>query len=527
MKSPGEITLTCYAACPDITKTITPDLKCPGVSELVYVDLNPGKNRLGGSALSTVYNQIGDEVPDMEDSSLLKKCFECVQKLLDMRLLLAGHDRSDGGLVVTLLEMAFAGNCGISVRLPAAASTYSDHISELFSEELGIVLEILPQNTSRVLELFSSSGLLAYNIGNVTEEKTVQIIVGNDLVINDSMTSLRDAWESTSFSLEMLQCNPSCVKQEQEGLSTRTGIPYRVVFDMNVISLFAPTPPMAISTSPRIAVLRQEGSNGDREMLSAFYAAGFEVWDVNMRDLIASKVTLDKFRGVVFCGGFSYADVNDSAKGWAGVIKFNPKLLDQFNAFRDREDSFSLGVCNGCQLMALLGWVPFPNATLPGSDAQFSESQQARFIHNSSGRYESRWVGIKIMPSAAVLLDGMAGSTLGVWVAHGEGKAYFPNEDHQRIVEENGLAPIRYVDDNNNVTEVYPMNPNGSPNGIAALCSPNGRHLAMMPHPERCFLQWQWPHMPQSWKVPTANSESLKASPWMKLFQNAFDFCNK
>jgi phosphoribosylformylglycinamidine synthase len=260
-----------------------------------------------------------------------------------------------------------------------------------------------------------------------------------------------------------------------------------------------------------VAIIRQEGSNGDREMISAFYSAGLEPWDVTVSDLVSGRVSLDQFRGIVFVGGFSYADVLDSAKGWAGVIKFNSNVFDQFERFRHRKDTFSLGVCNGCQLMALLGWVP--SEGIP-------EEKQPRFLHNKSGRLESRFSSVQIQESPAVLFKGMEGSSLGVWIVHGEGRAHFPDSSVRDFVFDNNLAPLRYINDANDVTEEYPFNPNGSPFGIAAMCSHDGRHLAMMPHPERVFTTWQWPWMPASWS-------DLKASPWMRMFQNARTFCDE
>jgi phosphoribosylformylglycinamidine synthase len=261
---------------------------------------------------------------------------------------------------------------------------------------------------------------------------------------------------------------------------------------------------------PKVAIIREEGSNGDREMTSAFHLAGFEAWDVSMTDIIGGSVTLDRFRGVAFVGGFSYADVLDSAKGWAGVIRFHKKVYEQFRRFYEREDTFSLGVCNGCQLMALLGWVPWQG---------IEDSLQPRFVRNRSGRFESRFAAVKILSSPSLMLKGMEGSTLGIWVAHGEGMAYFPDQSTRKRVDELGIAPVRYVDDEGTITESYPFNPNGSPAGIAGLCTPDGRHLAVMPHPERAVLKWQWAWMPDEWK------RSLNASPWLRMFQNARLWC--
>uniref|UniRef100_A0A7S3AV45 Phosphoribosylformylglycinamidine synthase n=1 Tax=Haptolina ericina TaxID=156174 RepID=A0A7S3AV45_9EUKA len=323
------------------------------------------------------------------------------------------------------------------------------------------------------------------------------------------MSDLRDVWEATGAELEKLQAAVGCVSQERAGLSSRTPPAWTLSF--------APKPTV-VPVRPRscVAVLRQEGSNGDREMAAALHAGGLEPWDVSMTDLISGAVTLDRFRGIVFVGGFSYADVLDSAKGWAAVLKFKEELAAQLDAFYRRKDSFSLGVCNGCQLMALLGWVPGSgDETKPYLDI----AKQPRFIHNSSGRFEARFSSVTILESPAVLLKGMAGTSLGVWVAHGEGKSHFPEASMLPALIDKRMAPIRYVDDSNKQTETYPFNPNGSPHGIAALCSEDGRHLAMMPHPERCFVKWQLPWMPPSW-------DALEAAPWLKLFQNAAAFCN-
>lgn len=256
-------------------------------------------------------------------------------------------------------------------------------------------------------------------------------------------------------------------------------------------------------------------------MASAFYAAGFDAWDVTVSDLMANRVTLEQFRGVAFVGGFSFADVLDSAKGWASVIKFNAGISAQFTKFKARKDTFSLGVCNGCQLMALLGWVP--SITLEGEG--LNQVSQPRFIRNASGRFESRFVNVQVQGtvSKAMMLKGMEGSSMGVWVQHGEGRCHFADERVKRYVLDNDLAPIRYVDDKNNVTEQYPYCPNGSTHGIAALCSEDGRHLAMMPHPERVFATWQYPWMPAAWSG-TGDEKGLAASPWLQMFQNAYHF---
>lgn len=421
VKSPGQLTMTCYAACTDITKTVTPNLKYPDNSVLLYIDLGGGKCRLGGTALSTVYGQLGNSCADLDDPVLLSKTFNVIQSLLDKRAIAAGHDRSDGGLIVTVLEMAFAGNCGIQLNIAKVEGKTPLEI--LFSEELGLVLEVHFEKLEIATTALKEAGIPYEEIGVTRKNMLIDVSVGGFHVLGPiSMTELRDTWESTSFQLERLQCNPRCVDAEQHSMQHRLGPTYNLTFTPT------PTPQEIITaaadTKPRVAVIRQEGSNGDREMIAAFFMAGFDAWDVNMVDLLDGRVNLDDFRGVVFVGGFSYADVNDSAKGWAGVIRYNPALLAMFETFRTRKNTFSLGICNGCQLMALLGWVPFPVefCVTQGGSSSVLEHEQPRFVHNESGRFESRWSTVVINNSPSVLLKGMEGCTLGVWVAHGEGR---------------------------------------------------------------------------------------------------------
>ena len=502
VKGPGTLVISGYVTCPDITKTVTPDLKLPGSGKLLYIDLGHGQNRLGGSALAHVYEQIGDTTPDVNNTALLKRAVEALQICIEKGWISAGHDRSDGGLITTLLEMAFAGNCGIQVQMQSGTNT----LSTLFAEELGLVLEISPDYEAEVTALFQKAQVPCVGIGTVTNDPTIALSVNGQTVLHASTIDLRNIWEATSFQLERRQANPDCVSQEETTLSNRTGPTYKLSFTP------APTAQAILTSKCKlpVAIIREEGSNGDREMTSAFFAAGFDPYDITMSDLLANQVTLDRFRGVVFVGGFSYADVLDSAKGWAGVVRFNDALWNQFETFYNRTNTFSLGICNGCQLMALLGWVPFRG---------LADIDQPRFVHNVSGRFESRFSTVQIQPSPSIMLKDMAGSTLGVWVAHGEGRAFFPNTDIYHRIKRDNLAPVCYVDDSGTITETYPFNPNGSPDGIAGLCSPDGRHLVMMPHPERAFLKWQWGYMPHNLK------RDLKASPWLKMFQNARIWC--
>lgn len=507
VKSPRELVISAYATMPDITKVVTPDIKSPGRSYIIYIDLSNGHARLGGSALAHVYGQIGDESPDVECPEIIKNSFYAIQTLIQEDLILSGHDISDGGLITALLEMAFSGNCGLSIEMEGSWSP----IERFFAEELGLLVECNNEDLDRVLGIIQSFNLPAEIIAKTIPEKEIKVRYNKDLILKEDMRVLREWWEESSYQIERLQMNYICAEQERKNIFDRKGPRYIVSFKPQ------PTPEILIKmdNKPEVAILREEGSNGDREMASAFYQAGFKPWDITMTDLLNGRITLDRFRGLVAVGGFSYADVPESAKGWASVIRFNDKVKKMFDEFYNRPDTFSLGVCNGCQLFALLGWIPWPG---------IPDEKQPRFIRNLSGRFESRWVTVKILESPAVMFRGMADSILGIWVAHGEGRLYFPDETFLDEIIDKKLVTLVYVDDegrmDNKVPESYPFNPNGSPFGITGICNPDGRHLAMMPHPERAFLKWQWAWMPKDL------NNRLKASPWIKMFQNAREWCD-
>jgi phosphoribosylformylglycinamidine synthase len=501
VKSPRELVISAYAAMSDITKVVTPDLKQAGVSSLLFLDLGNGNNRLGGSALAQTRSCLGNDCPDMDDPKKLRQAFLAVQEAIGKGLVLAGHDRSDGGLVTTLLEMAFSGNCGLDLDLQSTDSA----LAVLFSEELGLVLECRDADIAALKDVLSSHEVSSAILGKSIQEKQIRIRLNGEAVLDTDMRLLRENWEETSYQLERLQVNPDCADQEKKNCYDRKGPGYKLPFDP------APAPAELLSKTdkPKVAILRDEGSNSDREMSSAFYAAGFEPWDITMSDLLAGRITLDDFRGLAAVGGFSYADVPESAKGWAATIRFNETLKKMFREFYERPDTFSLGICNGCQLFGLLGLVPWQD---------IEAEKQPRFVHNLSGRFESRWATVKVGKSPALMLKGMEGLVFGIHVDHGEGLLSFPdNGVKERVVAEN-LAPLCYVDDDGNATESYPFNPNGSPDGMAGLCSPDGRHLAMMPHPERVFLAWQAHYLPEDMK-------DLKVSPWMQMFRNAYEWC--
>ena len=344
-------------------------------------------------------------------------------------------------------------------------------------------------------------------MGTTTKGKQIQLSYNGEKVLDESMIVLRGWWEETSYQLERLQMNPACAEEEKATIYDRKGPSYHLSFTPKA-------PPAALLTrtdKPKVAILRDEGSNSDREMSSAFYLAGFEPWDICMSDLLAGTINLDEFRGLAAVGGFSYADVPESAKGWAATILFNPRLKKMFAEFYQRADTFTLGICNGCQLFGLLGWIP--EIGLPAE-------RQPRFIRNISGRFESRWSTVKVQQSKAMMLTGMDGLVFGIHVDHGEGQLYFPDKTILEKVKTSGMTPLVYVDDESQATEQYPFNPNGSSEGLAGLCSADGRHLALMPHPERVFLPWQAHYLPEDMK-------GLPVSPWLQMFVNAYTWCTR
>ncbi len=502
VKSPRELVISNYAAMPDMTQVITPDIKNVG-STLIFIDPSSGAHRMGGSALAHVNKQMGDKSPDVDNGELLKKAFLAVQQMITAGLITAGHDRSDGGLATTLLEMAFAGNCGLQLSLTGSCSV-SDY---LFNEELGLVVECSLGSEGEVEKLIADAGLSFAVLGKTVSDKQISLSYNDESVLDQDMRVLRGWWEETSYQLEKLQINPDCAEEEKKAIYDRKGPVYNVPF--------TPEPTakeiLEVEQKPRVAILRDEGSNSDREMTSAFYAAGFEPWDICMNDLLAGKIHLSNFKGLAAVGGFSYADVPSSAKGWAATIQFNDRLKKMFDDFYSRPDTFTLGICNGCQLFGLLGWVP---------EYGVPAEKQPRFTHNDSGRFESRWTTVKIQQSNSIMLQGMEDLVFGIHVDHGEGKLHFPDKEIMTQVKENGMTPMVYVDDEGTATEQYPYNPNGSSEGLAGLCSEDGRHLAIMPHPERCFLPWQAHYLPREMK-------DLEVTPWMKMFQNAYEWCMK
>ena len=510
VKAPGQVVISGYVTMPDVRRVLTPDIKKPGQSRLMLIDLAKGKRRLGGSALAQAFGQIGDKSPDI-DAATLRAGFEAVQELQRRKLILSIHDISDGGLITTVLEMAFAGNCGFELQLKDPCFRKHGWLATLFAEELGWVIEYDPKNLAKIRKVLRKYKLLRHShiIGETLSDDRIRIDTST-YKFYARRGELKALWRETSFQLAALAANPLCVANERRITAARVGFDYCASFDYRWT--INDRRRLERKNKPKVAIVREEGTNGDREMTSAFWLAGFEVVDVAMTDLIAGKISLKDFRGLVFPGGFSFADVFDSAKGWAAVIKFNPRVADEFAAFLACSDTFVFGVCNGCQLMALLGIVPWQG---------IETKKQPRFIRNESGVFESRWVNLSIGPNNSMFLAGMAGSQLGCWVAHGEGKFYCPSNRILETITDLGLAPIRYSNDEHIAGSLeYPFNPNGSPYGIGGLTSKDGRCLAMMPHPERVFLPWQWPH----W---TDSLRQGKVSPWFQLFRNARNWCDQ
>ena len=505
VKSPRQLIVSTYASIENLWLNVTPDIKKPGESSLILFDLAPGQYRLGGSALAQVHKQVGDISPDVEDANTLVVAFNLVQEMILEGKILSYHDRSDGGLITTLLEMAFAGNCGFDIDL----WNKFDPLAVLYAEELGMVIECHDSVTDEVMKNAADCGITAEYLGQTTPEKTVNIAQSNSTVLCEDMRVLRQLWEETSHQLERLQANPDCAEIEKWNIYDRPGPRYCVGFSPVTTDL----PNISIGTQPKVAILREEGSNGDREMTGAFFHAGFETVDVAMTDLLSGNVNLDQFQMYAAVGGFSFADVPDSAKGWVLTIREIERLRDMFYRFHTNPGKTSLGVCNGAQFSALAGFVP--RFGIP-------DESQPRFIRNLSRRFESRWSTGKILPSPAVMLKDMAGSILGVHVDHGEGFIHFPDEAILQEVLAKNLAPIVFVDDYGKAADgikSYPFNPNGSPLGITALCTADGRHLAMMPHPERSYLSWQWHYLPEDLRKEWGHT-----SPWFKMFQNAYEW---
>ncbi|XP_055628077.1 phosphoribosylformylglycinamidine synthase [Toxorhynchites rutilus septentrionalis] len=523
VKSPGTLVISTYAPCPDIRVKVTPDLKAASLgieTTLIYVNIE-GKFRLGGSVLAQCYGQLGAESPDLEKPEVLVQAFNTTQKLLKSGYLLSGHDVSDGGLLTCALEMAFAGLAGLKLDLTELYEKFGKRLGTtlehsaahiLFAEECGWIIEVDSGEVSSISNAYNSSNVPFFIIGkafktDIRMADSAVVEISGQQVLKASVLSLFKQWERTSFEIEKLQANEQCAVEEYASLDSRSGPTYNCTVPQGSIYHVN-----GIKSKPRVAVIREEGTNGDREMAAALFNANFEVHDVSMSDLLNGKTTLDRYRGVIFPGGFSYADTLGSAKGWAACILYSNVLAPQFTRFKSRTDTFSLGVCNGCQLMGLIGWISLQEQT------NVVEVPDVALLHNKSERFECRWSTLKIAPSKSIMLRKLEGSVLGCWVAHGEGRFSFKSNKVLAQLKRDNRVAMHYVDDNNKPTEAYPMNPNGSVEGIAAICSADGRHLAMMPHPERCTKMWQWPYI-------SPGLDYMDDSPWHSMFAEANRWC--
>ena len=497
--APLSLIVSAFAPVQDARRTLTPQLKTDrGDTALLLIDLGEGRCRLGGSALAQVYGAVGNSAPDLDTPEHLGAFFTTIRTLDREGVILAYHDRADGGLFATVCEMAFAGRCGVALETGEARKGKTP-IEFLFNEELGAVLQVKRADLRRVHEAFGAAGLKAacIEIGGVDGGNTVRILDGGRTLFEASRVALHRAWSETTWHMQRLRDHPECAQQEYDRLldADDPGLQPRLSYDP-AEDIAAPY--VGRGARPRVAVLREQGINGQVEMAAAFDRAGFDAVDVHMTDIIAGRVGLREFKGYVACGGFSYGDVLGAGEGWAKSILFNPRAREEFEAFFRRADSFALGVCNGCQMMASLREI------VPGAE------RWPRFVRNKSEQFEARVALVEVQRSASLFFEGMAGSRMPIAVAHGEGYAEFA--DAAALEAAQPLVALRYVDNRGAATEIYPCNPNGSPQGITGLTTPDGRFTVLMPHPERVFRTVQNSWHPDDWG---------EDGPLMRIFRNA------
>ncbi len=512
MTAPISLIVSAFAPVADVRLSLTPQLAQLDDTTLLLIDLGRGKNRLGGSILAQVVSQMGEATPDVDAPVDLKNFWAAIQQLGREKKLLAYHDRSDGGLLATALEMAFAGHVGVSLELPAG-----DAFAQLFAEELGAIVQVRNADLAAVNAVLKSHGLdpATTRLGTLNRDYAFRVTQAGKSLLDENLSTLRAIWSDTTRRIQLLRDNPKCAEQEYQLKLDRDdpGISPKITFSFNAEvaeptgefgknSAFASASSAAsvLKNRPPVAVLREQGVNGQVEMAAALVRAGFRAVDVHMTDILSGRVALQDFRGVIACGGFSYGDVLGAGEGWAKSILFHERTRAEFAAFFARPDAFALGVCNGCQMMSNL------KSIIPGAELW------PRFVQNQSERYEGRYVSVKIERSPSVLFAGMEGSVIPIAVAHGEGYAEFPDAAAAKRMSDSGLVAARFVDNRHEPTEHYPLNPNGSPFGMTALTTTTGRVTIMMPHPERVHRS-----VCMSWAPATWGEDS----PWMKLFRNA------
>lgn len=495
--APLSLIITAFAKVEDVRKTLTPQLSTTlQDSRLLLIDLGRGQNRMGGSCLAQVYQKVGKSVPDVDSAESLKAYFDALQTLNTKGLLHAYHDRSDGGLFTTLVEMAFAANCGLQISLDSLSG---DANSALFNEELGGVIQVAGHDVDQVMAVLAEAGLgdMVHEVATVNNTQDIVISQNEQVLLQNSCSYFRMLWAQTTYNMQLLRDNPECAQQEHELKANpeNTGLFAKLSFDP---SEDVAAPYISTGKAPKMAILREQGVNSHVEMAAAFDRAGFNSVDVHMSDLIAGRVSLSAFNGLVACGGFSYGDVLGAGEGWAKTILFNEQVREQFQTFFERPDSFSLGVCNGCQMLSNL------KSLIPGAE------HWPHFVQNYSERFEARFSMVEVQKSPSIFFEGMAGSVIPIAVSHGEGRAVFANNDVQTAAQ--NLVSLKYVDYAGKVTQQYPMNPNGSPDGITGLTTQDGRATIMMPHPERVFRTVANSWHPQDWQEDGA---------WMRMFRNA------
>ncbi|WP_312233485.1 phosphoribosylformylglycinamidine synthase [Stutzerimonas nitrititolerans] len=500
--SPMSLVVSGFAPVVDVRQTLTPQLRLDkGATDLILIDLGRGQNRMGGSILAQVYGKLGRQAPDVDDAEDLQAFFAVIQGLNADGLLQAYHDRSDGGLLTTVLEMAFAGHCGLSLNLDGLLDDADEIPAVLFNEELGAVIQVRQDDTEIVLAQFSAAGLgdCVAVIGQPINNGYVSISLGGNEVFSGDRRLLQQQWAETSYRIQRLRDNVDCADQEFDALleEDNPGLSVKLSFDVNQ-DIAAPY--IKRGVRPQVAVLREQGVNGQVEMAAAFDRAGFTAVDVHMSDILSGRISLEDFKGLVACGGFSYGDVLGAGEGWAKSILFNARARDGFQAFFERSDSFALGVCNGCQMMSNL------HELIPGSESW------PHFVRNRSEQFEARVAMVQVQESPSIFLQGMTGSRLPIAIAHGEGHAEFENEAALLEADLSGTVALRYIDNHGKVTERYPANPNGSPRGITGLTTRDGRVTIMMPHPERVFRAVTNSWRPDEWQ---------EDGGWMRMFRNA------
>jgi phosphoribosylformylglycinamidine synthase len=494
--APISLVISAFAPIADARRTLTPQLDLSRPSRLLLVDLGAGKNRLGGSCWAQVFERRGGLPPDLDDPELLRKLFEAVLELKERDLVLAYHDRSDGGLLVTLLEMAFAGHCGLELALDE-----EDPLAACFAEELGAVLQVPTDCLAQAADILERHGLKRHwrDVGAPSAGTELKLSVRGQTIYRASRTDLHRQWSEVSYRMQTLRDNPECAREEYSRLLDEHDPGLHAVLRFDPAEDVA-APYISQGARPAVAVLREQGVNSQTEMAAVFTRAGFDAYDVHMTDLLCGRVRLARFHGMVACGGFSYGDVLGAGEGWAKSILFNPVARDEFAAFFDRRSTFTLGVCNGCQMLSAL------KDLIPGSEGW------PRFVRNRSEQYEARLSLVRVPRSNSILFRGMEDSVLPVVVSHGEGFAEFGGAPDPGTFLGQGRVALQFVDGRDQPTERYPCNPNGSPLGVAGVCSADGRVTSVMPHPERVFRTVQHSWAPREWG---------EDGPWTRLFRNA------